>query len=119
MERTTVIIRDLQLVMSIGVFDPEKTAHQPVLVNIHADVETSRDWRADQYSQVVCYAKMVDGVRGLAAKGHVDLTETFAEMIAAFCLGMAGVKAVTVRVEKTAVLADTAAVGVEIRRERQ
>jgi 7,8-dihydroneopterin aldolase/epimerase/oxygenase len=118
METTALIIRDLRLLMSIGVYASEKNAHQPVLVNVRADVALPKDWQSDSYANVVCYSKMVEAIKAIALKGHIHLAETFAEMIAEHCLGVPGVHAVTVKVEKTAVLTDTAAVGVEIYRVR-
>lgn len=115
---TQIFIRDLRLTMDIGIYPHEKTAPQPVVVNITADVATAADWEADTYDQVVCYATIADTVRGIAAKGHIKLAETFAERIAAACLATKGVLAVTVRVEKTGIMPDAAGVGVEIRREK-
>jgi dihydroneopterin aldolase len=118
MDSTKLIIRDLRLNMGIGVFESEKAASQPVLVNVTADVDRPEDWRKDAYVQVTCYAKIVEAIRAMAASGHIHLAETFAEMIAEHCLGTPGIAGVTVRVEKTAIFPDIAAVGVEIRRER-
>lgn len=111
---TKLIIRDLQLIMGIGVDAHEKTRVQPVLVNVIADVDPPEDWHADSYAQVVCYCKLVEAIRAMAAKGHILLVETFAEMIAEHALKMSGIKGVTVRVEKTTILPGAAAVGVEI-----
>lgn len=117
-EYTKLIIRDLRLVMGIGVYPGEKSAHQPVLVNVVADVQAPKDWQKDEYSNVVCYEKLTNAIRAIAAEAHIHLAETFAERIAEAALAMDGVWGVMVRVEKTAVLPDAASLGVEIRRER-
>lgn len=113
---TRLIIRDLRLDMGIGVYDFEKTAPQPVLINLLVDVAPPADWQADAYENVVCYATIVEGIRALAARGHVQLVETLAEQIAGLVLATKGVLAVTVRVEKTDIMPDAAAVGIEIHR---
>jgi len=115
---TKLIIRDLRLDMGIGVFAEEKGVRQPVLVNVQADVAAPKDWQSDDYAHVVCYARLTESIRDLARQPHIQLVETFAERIAVAALAMDGILGVTVRVEKTAVFPDVAAVGVEIRRER-
>lgn len=115
---TRLVIRDLRLEMGIGVDASEQHIKQPVLVNLTAEVIPPADWRADSFENVVCYATLVRAIEGAAAHGHVRLVETFAEMIAEIALATPGILAVDVRVEKTAILPQTAAVGVEIRRLR-
>ena len=113
-----IFIRDLRVDMLIGVYDHEKTATQPVTVNIEADFNAPQNWRGDTYDNAVCYDTITQAVRKMATSGHVNLVETFAEYIADFCLQDKRVTAVTVRVEKTAVFADAQSAGVEIRRVR-
>jgi dihydroneopterin aldolase len=117
-EYTKIIIRDLRLVMGIGVYPGEKSSHQPVLINVVADVRVPEGGWKDSYDTVVCYDKITQGIRHLAATGHIHLAETLAEGIADICLKTPGITGVMVRVEKTAILPDAAAVGVEIRRSR-
>lgn len=114
---TKLIIRDLRLNMSIGVYPGEKSAHQPVLINVEADVGVPDDGWNDSYKSVVCYDKITQAIRALAADGHIHLAETLAEGIADICLKTPGVAGVMVRVEKTAIAPDVAALGVEIRRQ--
>ena len=115
---TKIIIRDLRLVMGIGVYPGEKSAHQPVLVNVEADVRVPEGGWQDSYDTVVCYEKVTQGIRTLAATEHIHLAETLAEEIANICLNTPGITGVMVRVEKTAIVPDAAAVGVEIYRSR-
>jgi dihydroneopterin aldolase len=114
MAYTRILIRDLLLAVDIGVYPQEHGHAQPVLVNVWADVDP-----AQAPQGYVCYDTLAKTIRSLAsAQGHIDLVEALAERIAEAALAMPGVLGVTVRVEKTAALADAAAVGVEIRRER-
>lgn len=115
---TRLIIRDLKLNVRIGVYEEEQVAAQPVLINLQADVIPPVNWQADSYADVVCYDTLAKGIRAIAAQGHVQLVETLAEKIAQLALSTPMINAVTVRVEKTAVIPDVAAVGVEIRRRR-
>ena len=113
-----IFIRDLRVDMLIGVYDHEKTAAQPVVVNIEADFTAPQNWRDDSYDNAICYDTITKAVRKIAADGHINLVETLAEHIADFCLGDSRVTGVTVRVEKTAVFDDAHSAGVEIRRLR-
>lgn len=111
---TRIIIRDLRLMMSIGVYESEQNSVQPVLVNVVADINPPAN-QADFY---VCYDTLAKSIRTLAGQGHINLLESFAQQIADAALAMDGVAAVTVRAEKTAIMADAAGAGVEIRRIR-
>ena len=113
-----IFIRDLRVDMLIGVYDHEKTAAQPVVLNIEAEFTAPQNWRGDSFDNAVCYDTIAQAVRKIAASGHVNLVETFAEYIADFCLQDKRVTAVTVRVEKTGVFSDARSAGVEIRRQR-
>ena len=116
---TRLIIRDLRLDAFVGVFAAEEGGTQPVVVNLSATVMPPAGRLADDYTQVVWYARLAQGIRDIAARGHIRLVETFAEKIALLALEDARVFDVRVRVEKTAILPDAAAVGVEIMRRRE
>lgn len=112
-----VLVRDLQLVARIGVYQHEKEASQRIRVNLDLGVaEGDIEALDDRLANVVDYERVVEGVRGIVAVGHVNLVETLAERIAALCLRDARVRMVRVRVEKLDVFPDTVSVGVEIER---
>lgn len=113
-----VFIRDLVLACSIGVHHHERDAHQRVRVNLDLAVIEGDMVLNDDIANVVCYETIADGVRAIAARGHVNLVETLAEDIAAMCLADGRVTSARVRVEKLDVLPDAASVGVEIERFR-
>lgn len=115
---TRIFIRDMRVDMGIGIYDHEKTAPQPVLVNIVCDVTPPTDWRADDYAQVVCYETIANAVKKIAAAGHINLVETFAEHIADFCMQDPRITAVTIGIEKTSVFDFARGAGIEIRRQR-
>ncbi len=104
--------------MIIGIHAHEKTAPQPVIVNIEALVQTSPNPVADNFSDVVCYETIARTVHRIAGYRPINLVETFAEYIADFCLSDSRVQSVKVRVEKTQALDGARAVGTEILRTR-
>jgi dihydroneopterin aldolase len=109
-----VFVRDLVLSTSIGVHGHEH--HAPQRVRINLDLAVREEHFEDDLSHVVCYEKLVAGVRGLCNQGHVKLVETLAERIAELCLADRRVGTARVRIEKLDVFADAASVGVEIER---
>jgi dihydroneopterin aldolase len=111
-----VFIRDLVLECSIGIHAHERTALQRVRINLDLAVtegETSID---DDIRNVICYERLAEGIQCLASLGHVNLVETFADMIAEMSLHDPRVQTVRVRVEKLDILKNAASVGVEIER---
>lgn len=109
-----VFIRDFVHDMEIGAYGFERGRRQRVRFSIEAEVprrKTGPGGMADIYS----YDLMMDAVRGIVARGHVDLVETIAEELAATILMDSRVAAVTVKVEKLDLGPEAA--GIEIRRE--
>jgi len=112
-----VFVRDLVLDAHIGVHQHEKLGPQRLRINVDLAVwEKDVDGIGDRLANVVCYEEVVSGIRALVMQGHVNLVETLAEQIAAFCLEDRRVRVARVRVEKLDVFADAASVGVEIER---
>lgn len=111
-----VFVRDLVLECSIGVHGHERGRPQRVRVNLDLAVHEKTAALNDDIANVVCYEGIVANVRRIAAGGHINLVETFAERIAAICLEDPRVLSARVRVEKLDVFADATSVGVEIER---
>lgn len=113
-----ILVRDLDIAWSIGVYDHEHEAVQPIRINLELEARDLADWEADDYAAVPCYARIAERIRALAAAGHVQLVETLAHRIAALCLEDARVLRARVRVEKPEALKTAESVGVEIERSR-
>lgn len=111
-----VFIRDLRLDARIGVHGPEKGRAQPVRINIDLAVRDGGAGLGDDLANVVCYEQVVEEVKAILARGHVNLVETLAERIAETCLADLRVDAARVRVEKLAAIPEASSVGIEIER---
>lgn len=111
-----VFIRDLELMMSVGIYPHEKTARQPVLFNLDLAVSELGTEAPKQIDEVVCYDTIVKNIKALVQDTHYDLVETLAEDVAARCLDNKKIVKVRVRVEKTRAIREAAGVGVEIER---
>jgi dihydroneopterin aldolase len=114
-----VFVRDLELNANIGVYHREKGQLQPVRINVDLTVEETGGDIGDRLENVVDYGAVVDGIKGILAGGHLNLVETLAEKIAAFCLADRRVRVARVRIEKLKIVAEAQSVGVEIEREAE
>jgi len=116
--RRVVFVRDLEIVVSVGVLEHEKRYEQRVLISVDLIVRDGYDGQSDRLEQVLDYGKLIDGIALLVQSGHFNLIETLAERVAAHCLGDARVENARVRVEKPDIMPSCRSVGVEVERRR-
>jgi FolB domain-containing protein len=114
-ETDLIFVHDLELPCAIGAYDFERGHTQNVRFNIDADVRRN-DARFDDMRGVFSYDVIIDSIKIILGRGHVDLIETLASGIADEILRYPCVARVCVRIEKLDVVRGT--VGVEIKRER-
>ena len=109
---TKVFVTGLKVQAEIGVYRHEIGRVQPLVVDVELDVPTAGSHRL---SETLNYETILDAARGIAAQGHIELVETFAERLARACLSDARVTQARVRVEKPLALApDAVGAGVEV-----
>lgn len=109
---TKVFVTGLKVQAEIGVYKHEIGRVQPLVVDVELDVPTAG---ADRLSDTLNYEAIMAAAREIAAGGHIELVETFAERLARACLADPRVTKARVRVEKPLALApDAVAAGVEI-----
>jgi 7,8-dihydroneopterin aldolase/epimerase/oxygenase len=112
-----VFIRDLVLPCRVGIHQHERLAQQRVRINVsltcieHPAID-------DDVDNIVCYAGLMSGIKGVVGGGHVNLVETLADRIAALCLEDHRILSVKVRVEKLDAFKEAESVGIEIERQR-
>lgn len=110
-----IFVRDFVLPVEIGAYSFEHGKTQKMRFDVTAEVvRVARN--AEQLRHVVSYDLIMDGIRAIIARGHVELSETLAEQIAAFILENPRVLKVVVRAEKLEL--GPGGVGVEIERRR-
>lgn len=109
---TKVFVTGLKVEAQIGVYAHEKGKTQPLVVDVELDVPTAG---ATRLADTVNYETIGEAARAIAAEGHLQLVEDFAERLARACLLDPRVTRARVRVEKPLALAPhAAAAGVEI-----
>jgi dihydroneopterin aldolase len=113
---TKVFVTGLKVQAEIGVHRHEIGRVQPLVLDVELDVPTARSRRL---SETLNYETILAAARQVAASGHIELVETFAERLAAACMADARVTRARIRVEKPLALApDAVAAGVELIVER-
>jgi (5-formylfuran-3-yl)methyl phosphate synthase len=110
-----VFVRDFVVAARIGAYDFERSAPQRVLFEVDASVRRATS-QADDMRAIFSYDVILDAIRLVVGRGHVEFVETLAEEVAAILLRHARVRSVRVNVRKMDVI--QGAVGVEIIRER-
>ena len=110
-----IFIRDFLATADLGAYKREHGAPQRVVFNVEASVERAAT-RADDMRAVFSYDVILDAIRLVTGRGHVNFIETIAEDVAEIVLRDPRVRRVRVRVEKLDVI--EGGVGVEIARER-
>ena len=109
---TKVFVRGLHLDAEVGVYPHERGRLQPLVVDVELDIAAAG---FERLGDTVNYETIAAAARELAASGHIELVEVFAERLAEQCFVDPRVTRARVRVEKPQALApDAAAAGVEI-----
>jgi dihydroneopterin aldolase len=107
-----VFIRDLVLDVEIGVYTHEKGATQRVRFSVDVDLTPVNRAIDDDIGRTFDYDTIIEGIKDIIARGHINLVETLAEEVAGRCLSHPRVARVTVKIEKLD--KEPGAVGVEI-----
>jgi dihydroneopterin aldolase len=114
-----ILIRDLKLDMSIGIYQEERGKTQPVVVNIILDVTTNKGRTLNAIEEVVSYEHIVRKIKAISKSRHYELIERFAEDIASDCLNDSRIKRIEITAFKTTILPETSGVGICISRENK
>jgi len=109
---TRVFVTGLRVQAEIGVYRHEIGRLQPLHVDVELDVPSAG---AGRLAETLNYETILEAARAIAAQGHIELVETFADRLARACLADRRVTRARVRVEKPLALApDAVGAGAEI-----
>ena len=114
-----VFVPNLVVACAIGVHAHERGGKQRVRIDVEIDVACEERPLGDSIVNVLSYETIVDGIRAIADRGHVNLVETLADRIADLCLADARARRARVRVEKLDIYPDAMGVGAEVERHRR
>ena len=107
----SVFVEGLALDAEIGLYDHERGRTQPLSVDIELALTPAP---AHGIHGTVNYETLAEKARALAAAGHIELVETFAERLAAACLEHPRAVQVRVRVRKPQAIPGADSAGVEL-----
>lgn len=115
----SIFLRGLRVDALIGVYEHEKLAPQPLLIDLELGLIHSRACFSDQMDDAVDYGAVVAAVRRHALLNRCELLEAFAQNVAETLLQDFALSSVAVTVSKPGIFDVADSVGVSIRRRRR
>jgi dihydroneopterin aldolase len=112
-----IVVSDLRFSTKIGVYDWEREAAQPVLINLEIGLPSAKPCTSDDIHDALDYAAVVRRIQALLSDHPHQLLERLAEAIAQIVLGEFGAPWVKVNLAKIAPLAGVKAIAVSLERE--
>lgn len=112
-----IFVHDYVLEVEIGVHHNEKGVTQRVRFSVDIDVTPNRQALEDDIERTLNYDYVINGIKAIISRGHINLVETLAEDVAQHCLAHPRTARVTVSIEKLD--KDPGAVGVKVVRSKR
>lgn len=114
----SIFLRGLRVDALIGVYEHERHAPQPLLIDLELGLRGSEACFSDRLTDAVDYGAVVATVRRHALLNRCELLESFAQDVADTLLADFDLLSVTVSVSKPGIFDIADSVGVSIRRRR-
>ena len=106
-----VIIKDLILLLSVGIHKFEKLKKQNVKFNI--EITTDPNLKPD-VKTVVNYESIINDIKRLTEKKHFELLESLSESIFDEIFKNKKIRKVKLKIEKLDIIKETKSVGIEV-----
>ena len=106
-----IIIKDLILLLSVGIHEFEKKIKQKVKFNL--EITTDSNLKPD-IKTIVNYENIVNIIKQLAAKKHHELLESMSEEIFDEIFKNKKIKKIKLKIEKLDIIKETKSVGIEV-----
>ncbi len=106
-----IIIKDLILLLSVGIHRFEKLKKQNVKFNI--EITTDPNLKPDVRT-IVNYENVVNDIKKLTNKTHFELLESLSESIFDEIFKNKKIKKVKLKIEKLDIIKETKSVGIEV-----
>jgi len=110
-----VIIKDLILLLSIGIHQFEKLKRQRVKFNI--EITTDPNIKPE-IKTIINYESVINDIKKLSEKKHYELLESLSESIFDEIYKNKKVKKVKLKIEKLDIIKETESVGIEVTKSR-
>jgi dihydroneopterin aldolase len=115
----SIFVRGLHVEALIGVYEHERHAAQPLVIDLELGLAHSRACYSDQLDDAVDYGAVVSVVQRLALLNRYELLESFAQSVADALLDTFAIVSVSLSVSKPGIFAVADSAGVSIRRRRR
>jgi len=106
-----IIVKDLVLLLSVGIHQFEKLKKQRVKFNI--EITTDPNVKPD-IKTIVNYEKVINDIKGLTEKNHYELLESLSESIFNKVFENKKIKKIKLKIEKLDIIKETKSVGIEV-----
>ncbi len=113
-----ILINELILDAFIGIHDFEKKKKQKISISLSLDVNDNISGIEHKIENFVSYEHIVNNIKSILKKGHIDLLETLGEKIVDLCFKDKRVLTIKLKLEKLEVFKDASSVGIEIFRKK-
>ena len=111
-----IFVHDYVLEVEIGVHHHENGVTQRVRFSVDIDIALDPKTLDDDIDQTLDYDYVINGIKAIISRGHINLVETLAEDVAQHCVSHPRAQRVEVTVEKLD--KDPGAVGVRLVRQK-
>ena len=106
-----IIVKDLILLISVGIHQFEKIKKQKVKFNI--EITTDPNLKPDIKS-IVNYENIINDIKRLTRKTHFELLESLSESIFDEVFKNKKIKKIKLKIEKLDIIKETTSVGIEV-----
>ena len=106
-----VIIKDLTLLLSVGIHKFEKLKKQNVKFNI--EITTDPNLKPDART-IVNYESIINDIKKLTDRKHFELLESLSESIFDVIFKNKKIKKIKLKIEKLDIIKETTSVGIEV-----
>ncbi len=113
-----LVVEELSLIMSIGIYECEKVQAQRVFVSVEATTFPNKAHESDNIRDALSYEDMIQAITALSQGKHYDLVESFAEDIAVALFMEEQIETLKISVKKPDILDHVKSVGITIFRGR-
>ena len=106
-----IIVKDLILLLSVGIHQFEKLKKQKVKFNI--EITTDPNLKPD-IKTIVNYENIINDIKRLTKKTHFELLESLSEVIFDEIFKNKKIKKIKLKIEKLDIIKETTSVGIEV-----
>jgi len=106
-----IIVKDLILLLSVGIHQFERLKRQKVKFNI--EITTDPNLKPD-IKTIVNYESIINDIKRLTKKTHFELLESLSEVIFDEIFKNKKIKKIKLKIEKLDIIKETTSVGIEV-----